>query len=69
MASYTGIVKWYDNERGYGFISGNNGNDVFLHHFGVKEKGNNKDIHEGEEVTFDVVNKSKGLEAINVHKC
>lgn len=68
MASYTGVVKWYDSERGYGFISGNNGNDVFVHHSGVKEKGNNKDIHEGEEVSFDVVNKRKGPEAINVQK-
>lgn len=69
MASYTGVVKWYDNERGYGFISGNDGNDVFVHHSSVKEKGNNKDIHEGEDVVFDIVNKKKGPEAINVQKC
>ena len=55
MASSTGVVKWFDNDRGYGFISANDGNDVFIHHSQVKEKGNDKDIHEGEEVSFDVV--------------
>lgn len=68
MANYTGIVKWYDNERGYGFISSNQGNDVFVHHAQVKEKGKNKDIHEGEEVSFDIVNDQKGPAAINVQK-
>lgn len=68
MASYTGVVKWFDNDRGYGFISANDGNDVFIHHSQVKEKGNDKDIHEGEEVSFDVVNKPKGPSAINVQK-
>lgn len=68
MSSYSGVVKWYDNERGYGFISANEGNDVFLHHSQVKEKGNDKDIHEGEEVSFDIVNAPKGPTAINVQK-
>lgn len=65
---YTGVVKWYNAQKGYGFISGNNGNDVFVHHSQVKEKGNDKDLHEGEEVTFDIVEKEKGLQAINVQK-
>lgn len=64
----TGVVKWYDNNKGYGFISGNEGNDVFVHHSQVKEKGNSKDLHEGEQVYFDVVEKEKGLQAINVQK-
>lgn len=68
MASYNGVVKWFDNERGYGFISTNGGNDVFLHHSQVKEKNNNKDIHEGEELTFDVIEGKKGPAAINVQK-
>jgi len=38
MANYTGVVKWFDNERGYGFISTNDGQDVFVHHLQVKEK-------------------------------
>lgn len=65
---YTGMVKWFDNERGYGFISGNDGRDVYVHHAQVKEKTNDKDLHEGEEVSFDVVEKEKGPMAINVQK-
>jgi len=64
----TGIVKWYDSERGYGFISAQEGADVFVHHLAIKEQGPRKDLHEGEEVQFDVVNKPKGPEAINVQK-
>ncbi len=68
MATYTGVVKWFDNERGYGFISANNGSDVFLHHSQVKEKGNDRDIHEGEEVSFDIIQDQKGFSAVNVEK-
>jgi CspA family cold shock protein len=68
MAKYTGTVKWFDQERGYGFISANDGKDVFVHHSCVKEKGTDKDVHEGEAVTFDVVTKEKGPSAINVQK-
>lgn len=68
MAKTTGIVKWFDNERGYGFISCNNGNDVFVHHSQIKEKGSEKDLHENESVTFDVEDGAKGQMAINVQK-
>lgn len=68
MTMYTGNVKWFDNEKGYGFISANNGNDVFVHHSQVKEKGCHKDLHEGESVTFDVREEEKGPIAINVQK-
>ncbi len=68
MASYTGVVKWFDNERGYGFISCNGGQDIFLHHAQVKEKGTDKDIHEGEEVSFDIIQDKKGPSAVNVQK-
>ncbi|SFB18866.1 cold-shock protein [Clostridium frigidicarnis] len=64
----TGSVKWFDNEKGYGFISGGNGDDVFVHISQVKEKGNDKDLHEGEEVSYDVVDKDRGPQAINVQK-
>jgi len=64
----TGIVKWFDNNKGYGFISGNEGKDGFVHYSQVKEKTHDKDLHEGEEVFFDVVEKEKGLQAINVQK-
>ena len=68
MANYTGTVKWFDNERGYGFISTNNGQDVFVHHSQVKEKSYNKDLHEGESVNFDIIQSDKGLAASNVQK-
>lgn len=68
MASYTGVIKWFDNKRGYGYICCNGGQDVFLHHSQVKEKGTDKDIHEGEEVSFDIIENQKGPSAINVQK-
>ncbi len=68
MAKTTGVVKWFDVERGYGFISCNNGNDVFVHHSQVKEKGNDKDLHEGESITFDIEEGTRGPMAVNVQK-
>lgn len=63
---YTGTVKWFNNEKGYGFISGNDGKDVFLHHSQIKEKASNKELNEGQQVSFDIVLKEKGPQAINV---
>ncbi len=68
MSNYTGVVKWFDNERGFGFISCNDGQDVFVHHSQVKEKTHDKDLHEGESVVFDVKQDDKGLCAFNVQK-
>lgn len=68
MASITGVVKWYDQERGYGFISCNQGKDVYVNHFQVKEKGNDKDLREGESVIFDITDGPKGPMAVNVQK-
>jgi len=68
LSSITGIVKWYNEGKGYGFISCNEGNDVFVHHSQIKEKGTNKDLHEGESVSFDITDGAKGPMAINVQK-
>lgn len=68
MASITGIVKWFNVEKGYGFISCDDGNDVFAHHSQVKEKGTSKDLHEGESVSFDIQDGEKGPSAINIQK-
>ncbi|HEY5561561.1 MAG TPA: cold shock domain-containing protein [Clostridiaceae bacterium] len=68
MANFNSVVKWFDDERGFGFISANGGNDVFLHHSQIKEKGNDKVIHEGVSVSFDIVEDEKGPSAINVQK-
>lgn len=68
MAQTTGIVKWYDREKGYGFISCDDGNDVFAHHSQIKEKGPDKDLKEGESVSFDIENGEKGPLAVNITK-
>ena len=68
MSSTTGTVKWFNKEKGYGFISCNEGNDVFVHHSQVKEKGNDKNLHEGENVSFSIEDGPKGPMAINVQK-
>ncbi|EEH99552.1 cold shock domain-containing protein [Clostridium tertium] len=68
MSKYTGTVKWYSMEKGYGFISCNEGNDVFVHHSQIKEKGPEKDLHEGENITFDIQENEKGPMAVNVQK-
>lgn len=64
----TGVVKWYDQNKGYGFISGDNGNDVFIHHTNIKDIGDNRKLAEGDNVNYDMVEGEKGLQAINVHK-
>lgn len=66
MSSRTGIVKWFNQEKGYGFLSCDDGNDVFVHHSQVKEKGTEKDLHKGQSVSFDVEDGEKGPMAINV---
>jgi CspA family cold shock protein len=68
MAKITGVIKWFDAEKGYGFISCDEGDDVFLHHSQIKEKGSDKDLHEDESVTFDIEKGPKGPMAINVQK-
>lgn len=68
MASITGIVKWYDKEKGYGFISCNDGDDVFAHHSQIKEKGYEKDLHEEENVSFYVQQGERGPMAVNIQK-
>ena len=62
-----GTVKWFNSQKGYGFISDETGNDVFLHYSGLNMNGF-KTIDEGQEVEFDVVEGSKGPRATNVTK-
>lgn len=62
-----GTVKWFNSQKGYGFISDEAGNDVFLHYSGLNMNGF-KTIDEGQEVEFDVVEGSKGPQAANVTK-
>ena len=63
-----GTVKWVQQtQKGYGFISDEQGNDVFVHYSGLNMEGF-KSLDEGAEVEFDVVNGAKGPQATNVTK-
>ncbi len=62
-----GTVKWFNNQKGFGFISDEQGNDVFVHYSGLNMDGF-KSLEEGQEVSFDVVQGAKGPQATNVIK-
>jgi CspA family cold shock protein len=62
-----GTVKWFNVEKGYGFIRRASGNDVFVHHSAIQGNGF-KSLSEGDEIEFDVVQGPKGLQAQNVVK-
>ena len=62
-----GTVKWFNNEKGYGFISRNSGDDVFVHHSAIQGSGF-KSLGEGDTVEFETTKGPKGLQAQNVVK-
>ncbi len=63
-----GTVKWFSNEKGFGFITPENGgNDVFVHHTAIQGSGY-KSLNEGDRVQFDVTKGPKGDQAANVSK-
>ncbi len=63
----TGSVKWFDNEKGYGFIEREEGDDVFVHFSAIEEEGF-KALDEGQEVEFEIVEGERGPQAENVTK-
>ncbi len=63
----TGKVKWFDNKKGFGFISQEGGPDVFVHHTAIQADGY-KTLDEGEEVNFDLADGEKGVKALNVQR-
>ncbi len=65
--SVEGKVKWFNKDKGYGFITKNDGQDIFVHYSALKGKGY-RTLEEGERVSFDVVEGDKGLKAENVVK-
>lgn len=62
-----GTVKWFNAEKGYGFITDENGQDVFVHYSAIQEEGF-KSLEEGESVEFDVIQGERGPQAANVQK-
>ena len=60
-----GTVKWFNNQKGYGFITPESGNDVFVHYSAIVGQGY-KSLTEGQAVEFEIVNDSKGPQAKNV---
>jgi CspA family cold shock protein len=61
-----GTVKWFSNEKGYGFISREGGEDVFVHFSSIEGEGF-KTLNEGQAVEFEIVDGPKGKQAANVH--
>ena len=63
----SGIVKWFDDKKGFGFIEKDEGGDVFVHHTGIQGAGF-KTLSDGDRVTFDVEEGNRGPKAVNVVK-
>ncbi len=62
-----GKVKWFNNQKGYGFITSEDGKDVFVHYSAITGDGY-KTLNEGQEVEFEITNGPKGEQATNVKK-
>ena len=62
-----GTVKWFNNQKGFGIISDEQGNDVFVHYSGIQSNGF-KSLEEGQDVEFVVIEGQKGPQAVNVVK-
>ncbi|WP_084964868.1 cold-shock protein [Thermoactinospora rubra] len=63
----TGTVKWFNAEKGFGFIEQDGGaGDVFAHYSNIVSQGGYRELHEGQRVSFDVTQGQKGLQAENI---
>jgi CspA family cold shock protein len=62
-----GTVKWFNEAKGFGFITSDDGGDVFVHYSAIEGNGF-RSLAEGQEVTFDIVDGPKGPKAANVQK-
>lgn len=60
-----GTIKWFNNEKGYGFINGKVNEDIFVHYTSIKTSGY-RTLSEGEEVEYQLIETEKGLQAIDV---
>ena len=64
---YQGKVKWFSNDKGYGFIEADDGEDVFVHFSGILSEGF-KTLDEGQSVSFEIIEGNRGPQAANVLK-
>ena len=62
-----GTVKWFNNQKGYGFITAEDGHDVFVHFSAIKNEGF-KSLEEGQSVSYDLTEGARGMQAANVVK-
>ena len=60
-----GTVKWFNSQKGFGLICGENGEDIFVHFSGLAMDGY-KSLEDGQEVTYDIAQGNRGLQAVNV---
>ncbi|ADY73792.1 cold-shock DNA-binding domain protein [Desulfurobacterium thermolithotrophum DSM 11699] len=67
MEKLVGTVKWFDSKKGYGFITADNGQDVFVHYTGIAGTGF-RTLEEGERVSFNITESNKGLKAVDVER-
>ncbi|MGB4129756.1 MAG: cold shock domain-containing protein [Acholeplasmatales bacterium] len=63
----TGIVKWFDERKGFGFITSEDGQDIFVHYTSIQAEGF-KNLNEGDEVEFEINETDRGSQASNVVK-
>lgn len=63
---YTGKVRWFNNQRGYGFLISEDGKAFFVHYSDINSTEKRKKLTDGETVVFDVIDTEKGRQAINV---
>lgn len=63
-----GTVKWFNDTKGFGFITSEEGNDVFVHYSAIQNDGGFRTLAEGDSVSFETEEGPKGLKAVNVTK-
>lgn len=64
----TGVVKWFNEQKGYGFIARDGGDDVFVHYSAIQGQGGFRTLHEGDRVEFSIEQGRKGPSAASVVK-
>ncbi len=67
MGQYKGVVRWFNNAKGYGFLGRDEGADVFVHYTAIQVDGY-KSLREGDPVTYDVIQGDKGPQADQVER-